>query len=67
MGAGLISLDAEDHATLDAALAGAAALPGDCGDEYRRPPFLTASGKGEGVRALCTNGLPGYHHYRCCR
>eukprot|EP00928_Gymnodinium_smaydae_P081307 TRINITY_DN64854_c0_g1_i1.p1 TRINITY_DN64854_c0_g1~~TRINITY_DN64854_c0_g1_i1.p1 ORF type:complete len:510 (-),score=66.08 TRINITY_DN64854_c0_g1_i1:84-1586(-) len=38
------ALDAEDHATLDAALQGATPLPGDCGDEYRRPPFLTASG-----------------------
>ncbi len=37
-------LDAEDHATLDAALAAATPVPGDCGDEYRRPPFLTASG-----------------------
>jgi aryl-alcohol dehydrogenase-like predicted oxidoreductase/enamine deaminase RidA (YjgF/YER057c/UK114 family) len=38
------SLDAEDHATLSKALAGTKRLPGDCGDEYRRPPFLTASG-----------------------
>ena len=37
-------LDAEDHATLEAAFAGARRIPGDCGDEYRRPPFLTASG-----------------------
>ena len=36
--------DAEDHAILDAALAAATPVPGDCGDEYRRPPFLTASG-----------------------
>lgn len=37
-------LDADDHAAIDAALANVRALPGDCGDEYRRPPFLTASG-----------------------
>ena len=37
-------LDAEDHARLDAAFARSEMLPGDCGDEYRRPPFLTASG-----------------------
>ena len=29
---------------IDAALAAARRIPGDCGDEYRRPPFLTASG-----------------------
>ena len=38
------SLDAADHAEIGAALAGARPLPGDCGDEYRRQPFLTASG-----------------------
>jgi aryl-alcohol dehydrogenase-like predicted oxidoreductase/enamine deaminase RidA (YjgF/YER057c/UK114 family) len=38
------ALDAADLGTIDAALAGAAAVPGDCGDEYRKPPFLTASG-----------------------
>jgi len=38
------SLDAEDQATLSQAFAGTKRLPGDCGDEYRRPPFLTASG-----------------------
>ncbi len=37
-------MDAEDRALLDAACAQAAPIPGDCGDEYRRPPFLTASG-----------------------
>ncbi len=36
--------DDEDRATIDAACAGSARLIGDCGDEYRRPPFLTASG-----------------------
>ena len=38
------SLDEEDYANLAAAFAGTRRLPGDCGDEYRRPPFLTASG-----------------------
>jgi len=38
------ALDAEDHALLDAAFAQTTPLPGDCGDEYRKPPFLTASG-----------------------
>ncbi len=38
------ALDAADRATLDAALAATRPPPGDCGDEYRRPPFLTASG-----------------------
>ncbi len=38
------ALDEQDHATLGQALAGTKRLPGDCGDEYRRPPFLTASG-----------------------
>mgnify|MGYP001093496615 CR=1 FL=1 len=37
-------LRAEDHAALDAARADLQPIPGDCGDEYRVPPFLTASG-----------------------
>ena len=37
-------LDAEDRAALERACDALAAIPGDCGDEYRRPPFLTASG-----------------------
>jgi len=37
-------LDAEDHARLAEAQALLAPIPGDCGDEYRTPPFLTASG-----------------------
>ncbi len=37
-------LDDEARATLAPALAQLAPLPGDCGDEYRKPPFLTASG-----------------------
>lgn len=38
------SLDAADRAALEEALAHTTMLGGDCGDEYRRPPFLTASG-----------------------
>ena len=37
-------LDREDHDLLAAVLAQAKPLPGDCGDEYRRPPYLTATG-----------------------
>jgi aryl-alcohol dehydrogenase-like predicted oxidoreductase/enamine deaminase RidA (YjgF/YER057c/UK114 family) len=38
------ALDDIDRAEIDTALAGARMLRGDCGDEYRKPPFLTASG-----------------------
>ncbi len=38
------ALDAEDRVRLDAAFAAMRPVPGDCGDEYRKPPFLTASG-----------------------
>ncbi len=38
------ALDAGDKAVIDTALAGTKMLAGDCGDEYRKPPFLTASG-----------------------
>ncbi len=38
------ALDGEDRGRIDAALAATRRIPGDCGDEYRRPPFLTASG-----------------------
>ena len=37
-------LDAEDREKLAAAFAQTKPIPGDCGDEYRKPPFLTASG-----------------------
>ena len=33
-----------DRAELGVALGTVQPIPGDCGDEYRRPPFLTASG-----------------------
>jgi aryl-alcohol dehydrogenase-like predicted oxidoreductase/enamine deaminase RidA (YjgF/YER057c/UK114 family) len=38
------ALSAEDRAELAAATSTLADVPGDCGDEYRRPPYLTASG-----------------------
>jgi aryl-alcohol dehydrogenase-like predicted oxidoreductase/enamine deaminase RidA (YjgF/YER057c/UK114 family) len=38
------ALDEEDHAALNTAFAKTQPIPGDCGDEYRKPPFLTASG-----------------------
>jgi aryl-alcohol dehydrogenase-like predicted oxidoreductase/enamine deaminase RidA (YjgF/YER057c/UK114 family) len=38
------ALDDEDRAWLAEAFAATQRIPGDCGDEYRRPPFLTASG-----------------------
>ena len=38
------SLDDEARADLDTVCAALDPIPGDCGDEYRRPPFLTASG-----------------------
>jgi len=38
------ALDAADRALVNDALAATAPIPGDCGDEYRGPPFLTASG-----------------------
>ena len=38
------SLDEEDHNLIKKSLAKLKSIPGDCGDEYRNPPFLTASG-----------------------
>jgi enamine deaminase RidA (YjgF/YER057c/UK114 family) len=38
------ALDDEDRLLICAAVAAARPIPGDCGDEYRRPPYLTASG-----------------------
>ena len=38
------SLAPEDVGELRAAMATLQPIPGDCGDEYRKPPFLTASG-----------------------
>jgi aryl-alcohol dehydrogenase-like predicted oxidoreductase/enamine deaminase RidA (YjgF/YER057c/UK114 family) len=39
-----LELDAEDQARLETAFGESKPIPGDCGDEYRRPPYLTASG-----------------------
>ena len=39
-----LALTAQDQEELQAAMRGLQSIPGDCGDEYRRPPFLTASG-----------------------
>lgn len=38
------ALTDHDHAELEAAVSQLATLPGEPGDEYRMPPFLTASG-----------------------
>ena len=38
------ALDAEDQALLEREFNAMTPIPGDCGDEYRKPPFLTASG-----------------------
>ncbi|MBM3177116.1 MAG: aldo/keto reductase [Bacteroidetes bacterium] len=39
-----ISLSAETIKQIDAELVELNSIPGDCGDEYRKPPYLTASG-----------------------
>lgn len=39
-----LRLDAEDRERLAAAAGALDPIPGDCGDEYRRPPWLTAAG-----------------------
>ena len=39
-----LKLDADDRETLAAASGALDPIPGDCGDEYRRPPYLTAAG-----------------------
>lgn len=39
-----INLDKDDFSTIRSAQAKMKPIPGDCGDEYRKPPFLTASG-----------------------
>jgi aryl-alcohol dehydrogenase-like predicted oxidoreductase/enamine deaminase RidA (YjgF/YER057c/UK114 family) len=37
-------LNAEDCQAIKSAIDDLTPIPGDCGDEYRKPPFLTASG-----------------------
>ncbi len=39
-----LRLDDDDRARLEEAAGSLDPIPGDCGDEYRVPPFLTASG-----------------------
>ncbi len=39
-----IQLDKADRASIQTALSSLQKIPGDCGDEYRKAPFLTASG-----------------------
>ena len=39
-----VTFDDDDKAALAGALGDMDEIPGDCGDEYRKPPFLTASG-----------------------
>jgi aryl-alcohol dehydrogenase-like predicted oxidoreductase/enamine deaminase RidA (YjgF/YER057c/UK114 family) len=58
------ALDAEDRDRLAAAFAATTPIPGDCGDEYRRPPYLTASGDlshhvGTIPSALAVSSVPG--------
>ena len=40
----VIRLGPDDRAEIRAAMERLDPIPGDCGDEYRKPPFLTASG-----------------------
>lgn len=66
-------LDDEDRRSLVTATAGLKPIPGDCGDEYRRLPYLTATGdlsqhvqsfpppyqtRESGGRTLCLSGTP---------
>lgn len=39
-----LRLERDDHTEIREALATLRRIPGDCGDEYRKPPYLTASG-----------------------
>jgi enamine deaminase RidA (YjgF/YER057c/UK114 family) len=67
------ALDDEDRRLLGEAQSGLVAIPGDCGDEYRHPPYLTATGdlshhvsefpqpyqtRLQGDRTLCLSGTP---------
>jgi enamine deaminase RidA (YjgF/YER057c/UK114 family) len=61
------AFDAEDRARLETALARTKRIPGDCGDEYRKPPYLAASGDlshhlsqfPSVYQAMPVNGRPG--------
>ena len=37
-------LDADDVLQISTTVSALSPVPGDCGDEYRKPPFLTATG-----------------------
>ena len=68
------TLTGADREEMESTLATLDGIPGDCGDEYRKPPFLTASGDlshhvtsmpapyqivtGAGGRTLCLSGTP---------
>ena len=39
-----LNLDDEDRETIAKGRKGLRKIPGDCGDEYRKPPYLTATG-----------------------
>jgi len=41
---GTLRFDDDDRTALREVLATLSPIPGDCGDEYRKPPYLTASG-----------------------
>ena len=68
-----LALDPEDRKAIADAAAAIAPIPGDCGDEYRRPPYLTATGdlshhvqsfpapyqtRADGDRVRCFSGTP---------
>lgn len=69
-----LRLDADDRRRIGDVLATLQPIPGDCGDEYRRPPFLTASGdlshhvdafpapyavrRIDETRSICLSGTP---------
>jgi aryl-alcohol dehydrogenase-like predicted oxidoreductase/enamine deaminase RidA (YjgF/YER057c/UK114 family) len=42
-----LSLTKKDRSDIEYAMTRLEPLPGDCGDEYRKPPFLTASGEAD--------------------
>jgi enamine deaminase RidA (YjgF/YER057c/UK114 family) len=67
------ALSTQDRLELADAIAQLMPIPGDCGDEYRTPPFLTASGdlshhvasfpapytvRAAGTRTQCLSGTP---------
>ena len=68
-----LALDEEDRRLLADAQSSLVPIAGDCGDEYRRPPYLTATGdlshhlrefpppyatRVQGDRTLCLSGTP---------